>query len=57
MDGVKYEPEIVTVKRGDTVVWVNRDPFPHTVTAKDVFDSSEIPAAKSWKHTPRKAGE
>ena len=57
MDGVKYEPETVTVRRGDTVVWVNKDPFPHTVTAKGIFDSHEIPAGRSWKYAPRKAGE
>ena len=57
IDGVKYEPEAITVKRGETVTWVNKDPFPHTVTAKGVFDSREIPAGKSWSYTPRKAGE
>lgn len=56
IEGVKYEPEIVTVKRGDTVVWINKDPFPHTVTAKGVFDSHDIPPGKSWKYTPRKVG-
>jgi plastocyanin len=57
IDGVKYEPVTVTAKRGDTVVWVNKDPFPHTVTVNGVFDSREIPAGKSWSYTPRKAGE
>ena len=57
IDGVKYDPETVTAKRGDTVIWVNKDPFPHTVTAKGVFDSHEIPAGKSWKYTPRRVGE
>ena len=57
IDGVKYAPEMVTAKRGDTIVWVNKDPFPHTVTVKGVFDSHEIPAGKSWKYTPRSAGE
>jgi len=57
IDGVKYEPATLTVKRADTVVWVNRDPFPHTVTAKGMFDSHEIPAGKSWKYRPLRAGE
>lgn len=57
IDGVAYKPEALTVKRGDTVVWVNKDPFPHTVTAKGVFDSPEIAAGKSWKYTASKAGE
>ena len=57
IDGVKYEPETLTVKRGDTVVWVNKDPFPHTVTSKGVFDSQSMAAGKSWKYTASKVGE
>ena len=57
IEGVKYEPESLTVKRGDTVVWVNKDPFPHTVTSKGAFDSHDIAAGKSWKYTATKAGE
>ena len=57
IDGVKYEPESLTVKRGDMVVWVNKDPFPHTVTSKGAFDSHDIAAGKSWKYTASKAGE
>jgi plastocyanin len=57
IEGVKYEPETLTVKRGDTVVWVNRDPFPHTVTAAGVFDSHGIAVDGSWKYVARKAGD
>ena len=57
IDGVKYEPEALTVKRGDTVVWVNKDPFPHTVTAPGAFDSHNIAAGASWSYVPRKAGD
>ena len=54
---MKYEPETLTVKRGDTIVWANKDPFPHSVTAKGAFDSHDIAAGKSWKYTASKAGE
>jgi plastocyanin len=57
IDGVKYEPATLAVKRGDTVVWINKDPFPHTVTAPGAFDSHAIAAGKSWKYTARKSGE
>ena len=57
IEGVKFEPESLTVNRGDTIVWVNKDPFPHTVTAKGAFDSHDIAAGKSWKYTARKSGE
>ena len=56
IDGLKYEPEALRVKRGDTVVWLNKDPFPHTVTAPGVFDSRSIAAGASWKYVARKAG-
>ncbi len=57
IEGVQYAPETLAVKRGDTVIWINKDPFPHTVTAPGAFDSHAIPAGKSWKFTARKAGE
>lgn len=52
-----YAPLALTVKRGDTVVWMNQDPFPHTVTAAGAFDSKSIAAGASWKYKPRRVGE
>ena len=57
IDSVRYEPASVTVKRGDTVVWRNDDPFPHTVTARGVFDSGSIAAQRQWKYVARQAGK
>jgi plastocyanin len=57
IEALKYDPDPITVNKGDTIVWVNKDPFPHTVTAKGAFDSKEIPAGKSWKYVAKKAGE
>ena len=56
IDGVKYEPASLRVKRGDTIVWVNKDPFPHTVTAKGQFDSGSIGVDRRWTLVARKAG-
>jgi plastocyanin len=57
MEGVAVNPGTLTVAKGDTVVWVNKDPFPHTATAQDKsFDSKEIAAGKSWRLTVRKSG-
>ncbi|MEO7058002.1 MAG: cupredoxin family copper-binding protein [Caldimonas sp.] len=53
---LKYVPESLTVHRGDTVVWVNNDPFPHTVTATGAFDSGPIAAGASWRFVARRAG-
>jgi plastocyanin len=56
IDATAYAPATLTVKRGDTVTWVNKDPFPHTVTAAGKFDSKDIGAGKSWKYVARSAG-
>jgi plastocyanin len=56
IQGLKYQPEMLVVRRGDTVVWVNEDPMPHTVTAAGGFDSRTIEAGKSWRFTARRAG-
>jgi plastocyanin len=57
IEDTAYAPAILTVKRGDTVVWINKDMYPHTVTAKGVFDSHSIAVNGSWKYTAREAGE
>jgi plastocyanin len=57
MEGVQYAPQEVTVKVGDQIVWINHDPFPHTVTAAGkLFDSHDIAAGSSWKYHATKAG-
>ena len=57
IQGVKYEPDSLTVKRGSIVRWINKDPFPHTVTAQGFFDSHSIAAGGSWKYVAKKKGE
>jgi len=58
IDSLRFDPQVLRVKAGDTIVWVNHDPFPHTVTAEGKsFDSHEIAPGRSWKYTARKAGE
>jgi plastocyanin len=55
--GMKFVPEALTVASGDTVVWVNKDFFPHTATAQDrSFDSGDIATEKSWKYVAAKKG-
>jgi plastocyanin len=56
IQGLKYIPETLTVKRGDVVVWVNKDPFPHTATAAGTFDSKSFGENQSWRYTAKKAG-
>lgn len=59
IENMRFDPSLLTVKRGDKVTWVNKDLFPHTATAADkkTFDSGEIPAAGSWSFVVRAAGQ
>ena len=57
IEAVRFDPQELTVKVGDTIVWMNHDPFPHTATAVGrQFDSREIAAGRSWKYTARRKG-
>ncbi len=58
IEGTQFQPGELTVKIGDSIVWINNDPFPHTVTSKTGgFDSQQIQAGKSWKYRAVKKGE
>lgn len=58
IEGTSFHPQSLTVRRGDTVVWKNKDFFPHTVTARNLqFDSHILAEGRSWKHTAKERGE
>jgi plastocyanin len=59
IDGAQFTPATLTVKAGDTVVWVNKDILAHTATAekKGAVDSKVIQPGKSWKFVARTKGE
>ena len=57
IEGMQFKPQVITVKRGDTIVWRNRDVVPHTATAAGLFDSGGIANGKSWSHVAAKAGK
>ena len=58
IEEMRFQPERLTVARGDTIVWVNKDLVPHTVTSEaGRFDSQTIQTEKSWKLTASKEGD
>jgi len=58
IEGMRFQPEALTVARGDTIVWVNKDIVPHTATSTTGgFDSKDIQVDKSWRYTIRKNGD
>lgn len=58
IEGLKFSPLTLEVKAGDTVVWKNKDPFPHNVTAQNKgFASPDFGSGRSWTFKARKKGE
>ena len=57
IEGMKFSPEILEIKSGDTVIWKNKDIFPHNATAENAaFKSPEIGSNGAWKTKMRKKG-
>jgi plastocyanin len=57
IEATQFSPQVVEVNIGDTVIWKNKDPFPHTATSDNrSFDSGEISTNRSWKFLARKKG-
>ena len=56
MAATAYAPLTLTVRRGDSVEWINKDPFPHTVTCAGVFDSQSIAEGARWTYRADRRG-
>jgi plastocyanin len=50
MKQMQFQPAELSVKDGDTVVFVNHDMVAHNITeaSKAVWSSSQLPPEKSW---------
>lgn len=47
---MKFIPDDITVKKGDTILWLNQDMMSHDVTEeRNHWTSSVIPAGGTWK--------
>ncbi|MFO1464914.1 MAG: cupredoxin family copper-binding protein [Steroidobacteraceae bacterium] len=58
VENMRFNPQQITVNRGDRIRWVNRDLFPHTATASNgAFDSHEIAVQGTWTYVAARAGE
>lgn len=58
IENMRFNPAELTVHRGDHIMWVNKDLFPHTVTAAGkTFDSGSIAADASWSYVAAKSGD
>ena len=57
IEAVQFQPNVVEARRGDSIVWINKDPFPHTVTSTGTFDSKEIKPGESWTYKVQQSGD
>ncbi len=56
MSAMRYGRIPTGMKVGDTIVWVNRDSVPHTVTARDKSFDLRLNRGQSARMTLRRAG-
>ncbi len=50
-------PQTLIVTQGERITWVNKDPFPHTVTADSkAFDSGTLAPGMTWSFVARAPG-
>jgi plastocyanin len=57
IEAMRFSPAVLEVEVGDTVVWKNKDPFPHNAVADGAaFHSPDLPADGSWTFKPARAG-
>ena len=57
LEGMKFDPPTVTVRRGDTVTWNNKDLVPHTATSQGKFDSGNIAPGQSFSRKMDQPGQ
>lgn len=57
IEAMQFSPQVLEVKAGDTIEWINKDAFPHNATtvAKG-FKSKPLPPNAHWKFTAREKG-
>ena len=50
IEALKFSPPALEVKAGDTVIWKNKDAFPHNVVAQNRgFSSGDVQSGEAWK--------
>lgn len=53
-----FQPALVDVAVGDTVIWTNKDVVPHTVTSTSkLFDSTSLAQNAEWSYVVTAPGE
>lgn len=59
---LRFDPDMVTIKQGTTVTWINRDSVTHTVTSgtrnngSGLFDSGNLNSGATFSYTFNEKG-
>lgn len=56
IDKMKFGPAPPGLRKGDTILWVNRDMFRHTATARDGSFNIDLAPGKSGKTVLKNSG-
>lgn len=57
IEALQFSPASLEVNAGDTVVWKNKDAFPHNATADNkAFRSVDMQSGRAWTFKARKKG-
>ena len=56
IDKMKFGPAPAGIRSGDTIIWVNRDMFKHSATARDKSFNVDLPPKSSGKTVIKHAG-
>ena len=56
IEKMRFGPAPAGLRAGDTIVWINKDPFRHTATARDKSFNLDLPPRTSGKTVVRRAG-
>ena len=52
ISGFAFNPATITIKKGTTIRWTQKDSTRHSATSDDgVFDSQLLSQDKTWRHT------
>ncbi|HEX9727339.1 MAG TPA: cupredoxin family copper-binding protein [Gemmatimonadales bacterium] len=59
ISGMAFQPAVLQVAPGDTVVWINQDIVPHTASAagSDGWDTGILVQGDSSRYVPRRSGD
>lgn len=58
MEDVQFKPEEVTIKKGQTIRWTNKDNRDHIIVARDQsFKSGNLRPKETFEHKFTEAGE